>query len=316
VNRLVLLGTACVLVACSRSAQFEQDQKYYKDYSNGYPSETQNPSDQISKMGQPKKRVVVFNFWNDTPVTHNGIGRFSANELRRDLFATRRMILPTDIQENLETANYVQGEQVKVAQLMQAGRKLGVSVIVIGRIARIVYRHRGDEIGVLRRSQSLAAADVEIKIFDVNAGREVMAVGKSGEASSNNLSALEHEKLTDPQYRAELTQVAVRNATRQLVPEVIRAVEKMSWQGQVAKVSGNRVYVNAGLASGLVAGDILKILTQGDDIYDPRTGAFLGRSKGQMKGTIEVVEFIGKDAAIGLVHTGGAFKKGDLIKLY
>ena len=42
-----------------------------------------------------------------------------------------------------------------------------------------------------------------------------------------------------------------------------------------------------------VAGDILKVLTQGDDIYDPATGSYLGRTQGQLKGTLEVVDFLG-----------------------
>ena len=70
------------------------------------------------------------------------------------------------------------------------------------------------------------------------------------------------------------------------MPAVLKAIEKLTWQGSIAKIQGNRVYVNAGKASGLVAGDILKVLTQGDDVYDPGTGAYLGRTQGQLKGTL------------------------------
>jgi hypothetical protein len=90
----------------------------------------------------------------------------------------------------------------------------------------------------------------------------------------------------------------------------------MGWQGHVAKVSGSKVYVNAGRTSGLVAGDILKVLTQGDDIYDPVTSAYLGRAPGQLKGTLEVVDFIGTDGAVSEVHTGGNFQEGDAVQLY
>ena len=122
--------------------------------------------------------------------------------------------------------------------------------------------------------------------------------------------------MESPEYRAELTHLAVRNAMVPFAPEVMKAIEKMTWQGHIVKVAGNKVYVNAGHASGLISGDILKVLTPGDDVYDPSTGAFLGRSQGQIKGTLEVVDFLGTDGAVTEVHTGGNFQDGDLVQLY
>ena len=63
-------------------------------------------------------------------------------------------------------------------------------------------------------------------------------------------------------------------------------------------------------------GDILKVMTPGDDIYDPATGAFLGRTNGQLKGTVEVVDFLGTDGAVTEIHTGGNFQVQDLVQLY
>jgi hypothetical protein len=183
-------------------------------------------------------------------------------------------------------------------------------------VPKIVFRQRGDDIGLFRQRQSLAAADVEIKLFDVMNGREIMAVGRSGEASSNAIVAVDKENLSDPQYRAELAKLAVREAITQLVPTILKAIEKMSWEGRVAKIVGTKFYVNAGRSSGLVNGDILKVLTPGDDIYDPQTGAYLGRTEGQLKGTLEVADFLDEDAAIGVMHSGGHFQEGDVVRLY
>jgi hypothetical protein len=143
-----------------------------------------------------------------------------------------------------------------------------------------------------------------------------MAVSRSGDASSNSLVAVEGKNLESAQYRAELTQMAVRDAVAKLVPDVIRGIEKLAWEGRVAKVIGNKVYVNAGHASGLITGDILRVLAPGDDIYDPATGAFLGRTKGQLKGTLEVVDFLGPDGSVTEIHTGGNFQENDLVQLY
>jgi hypothetical protein len=144
----------------------------------------------------------------------------------------------------------------------------------------------------------------------------MMAVSRSGEASANSNVVFESQDLESPAYRAELTKLAIRNAVAGLVPDVVRSIEKMSWEGKVARVVGTKVYVNAGRTSGLVAGDILKVISPGDDIYDPTSGAFLGRTKGQLKGTIEVADFIGPDGAVAEVHTGGNFQEGDSVQLY
>jgi hypothetical protein len=267
-------------------------------------------------MGQPKKRVMIFNFWNDTPIKQADLGLFAADELRRGLHLSQRVIIPPDAKTDLATSDFIQGDKVKVAQLIREGRRMGVAVLVIGRISKVVFRQRGDDVGLLRQKQSLAAVDVEIKVFDVAAGREVMATAKSGESSSNTVVALESGNIESAQFRGELTKLATRNAMVPIVGDVLKSVEKMTWEGRIAKVSGGKVYLNSGRASGLISGDILRVMAQGDDIYDPNTGAYLGRSPGQLKGTLEVVDFMGADAAITEIHTGGNFQEGDPVQLY
>jgi hypothetical protein len=306
------------LLGCSRSDQFAHDEQYYHGEPQSYYSGAagKNPSERVDSMGQPKKRVIVLDFWNDTPVKQTDLGAFAADELRRGLFLSQRMILPPELKSGLGTEDFVAGDKVKVAQLIREGRRLGVSVLVIGRVTKIVFRQRGDEVGLFRQKQSLAAVDIEMKIFDIAGGREIAATTRSGESSANAMAAFDDSDMSSPAYRGELTKFAIRNAMQLAIPDVIKAVEKLQWQGRVAKVAGQKIYVNAGRASGLVVGDILKVLTPGDDVYDPSTGAFLGRTQGQLKGTVEVVDFLGTDGAVTEIHTGGNFQEQDLVQLY
>jgi hypothetical protein len=119
-----------------------------------------------------------------------------------------------------------------------------------------------------------------------------------------------------PEFRSEMLMLAVRDAVGQVVPDVVRSVEKLSWEGRIAKIVGPKVYVTAGKASGLIAGDILKVLTAGEEIYDQVTGAYLGRTPGTLKGTLEVKDFLGQDGAVAEIHTGGNFQAGDTVQLY
>ena len=122
--------------------------------------------------------------------------------------------------------------------------------------------------------------------------------------------------MTNKAAREELAKEALYQAAQKLIPDAVLALEKMEWQGRIAKVAGNKVYINAGKASGILAGDILKVLSTGEDIIDPVTKSFLGHSEGFLKGTLEVSDFIGTDSAMATVHTGGNFQEGDVVRLY
>ncbi len=308
------------LAGCQRPGQMRgSDGDNYKAetspsyYSRGGPK---GASQRVEQMGQPRKRVMILNFWNDTPVPMTDLGAFAADELKRGLFLTQRMVLPTDLKLEHGTEDFVQGEKVKVSQLIREGRKLGVAVLGIGRISKVVFRQRGDEVGIFRQKQSLAAVDVEMKLFDVSGGKEIFAGAKSGDAAVNAVVTFDAKATESADYRAELVKSASRNAVAQLVPEVVRAVEKLAWEGRVAKVAGSKVYINSGRASGLIGGDILRVMGPGDDIYDPTNSAYLGRTQGQLKGTLEVIDFIGSDGAVAEIHTGGNFQEGDSVQLY
>lgn len=315
---LWVIAGANLLAGCQRSPQFRRDQDFAPADGGSYYS--QNPGKPLSQraeqVGQPKKRVFILNFWNDTPVKQADLGSFAADELRRRLHLSGRMIIPTDMASEVGTEDFVQGDKVRTAQLIREGRKAGVAVIGIGRISKVVFRQRGDDIGILQQKQSIAVVDVELKLFDVAGGREILAVSRSGEASSNALVTMESGNIESPEYRGELMKLALREAMMRVGGDVVKAVEKMTWEGRIAKMSGGKAYVNAGRSSGLVPGDILRVMTPGEDIYDPASGAYLGRAQGQLKGTLEIVDFIGPDGAVAEVHTGGNFQEGDSVQLY
>jgi len=315
----LVVGAIVIGLGCARSQTYEAERNYYEDYPHTYYGRQDpgdNASEKIASIAQPKKRIVVFDFWNATPLKSDELGPFGADELRRELYVSGRVIIPTEHKLVFTTENFLDGESIKVEQLVREGRRLGVAVVIIGRITRTVFRSEGSDIGVFSKKQSIAAADVEIKVFDVASGREIMAVQESGQAAGDALPLIDEKDFKSKQHRVEIVKMAVRDATAKLVKPVVVAMQKMSWQGRVAKVTGKKIYVNAGRASGLVAGDILKVMTPGTDIFDPASGAFLGRTKGQLKGTLEVVDFVGPDGAQTQVHTGGNIDEGDVVQLY
>ena len=57
-------------------------------------------------------------------------------------------------------------------------------------------------------------------------------------------------------------------------------------------------------------------MTEGQEIYDPESGALLGVSKGQVKGTLEVIDYFGPDGSVAILHSGGSVTEGDFVQLY
>lgn len=315
----VLVG----LVGCTRSDSFKRDEEFYEETPSGYynsngPGNAGNGSstDRIEKLKQPKKKVLILGFWNDTPVGDDSIGQFAAEELKRELMISRKVIYPEEKNATAVTRDFVDGDRVQTAQLIREGKRVGVNTIIIGRISKIIFRQNREEVGILREAQSAVAVDIEMKVFDAVSGREVHSAKRSGSSFSTARVVFDDDQLATKAARNEIAKDAVADAMKKLVPDAFISMEKMDWQGRIAKLVGNKVYVNAGRASGLLAGDILKVMSPGEEIVDPITKSYLGRSEGMLKGTLEVTEFIGQDSSMTLIHTGGNFQEGDVVRLY
>ena len=232
------------------------------------------------------------------------------------LFFSKAVTLSTDLNEDLKTENFLQNKQVKLDQLLRQTKRLGVSALILGRLARLSTRFSGDDIGLFRKQETWVQADLEIKVFHGQSGHELGSWVHSGEAKTPGLIAFDSRSLVDPAYQEELIQKAIKNALLSLVSPLIRSIQKLSWEGRILQIKGHQIYVNAGRASGLQEKALLKVLLPGDELYDPVSGAFLGMTLGQSKGTIQIVDFIGEDGAVGILHTGGNFHEADLVQLY
>ena len=81
-------------------------------------------------------------------------------------------------------------------------------------------------------------------------------------------------------------------------------------------LKGEKIYLNVGRISGVQIGDILKVVEDGSEVYDPEIGYHIGKVSGNTKGTIEVVSYFGQDGAVGVIHSGAGFKENDRVELY
>ena len=62
-----------------------------------------------------------------------------------------------------------------MAQVTRKAKMAGINLIVFGRIINARVRQQSDEIGLVRKMKSYAESEVEVKIFDIYANKEIFS---------------------------------------------------------------------------------------------------------------------------------------------
>lgn len=305
----------CLLAAgCSRSPGYRRDQSN----SNRVQSERERTKavESVQKFAPLRKRAVVLPFWNDTPIK----GKFEVqakNNLREALLESNRLNIVDERDIPLRSQDfYLDSDKLNVAHVADNGKKWGVSLVILGRITKIAFRRKDDDVGLLRPTAARAAASVELRLVDVSLAKEIAFGEGAGVSENSSLNLFGADAEDTEGYRNEVVTEALSEAVRKALPSLNKEIDRIQWRGKVAKIAGAKIYINAGRATGIQLGDILKVSSQGGDIFDPDTGLFLGRTAGDLKGTLEVAEFFGEDGSITRVHSGANFIEGDVLQLY
>jgi hypothetical protein len=311
---VIFLCASLLLGACARSPAYRKEQSNH-DRIQG-EREREKTVETVQKFAPLRKRAVLLPFWNDTPIK----GKFeiqARNALRDFLLEQNRLNIVDDRDVALRSQDfYLDADKVNVAHVADNGKKWGVSLVILGRISKIAFRRKDDDVGLLRPSAAKAAASVELRLIDVAQAKEIALGQGAGLSESSSLNLFGENNEDTEAYRNEVIAEALADGVRKAMPALNKEIDRIQWRGKIAKITGAKIYVNAGRATGLQLGDILKVSSQGSDIYDPDSGLFLGRTAGDLKGTLEVAEFFGEDGAISRVHSGGNFQEGDVIQLY
>ena len=264
-----------------------------------------------------KKKIALLPFFNESPFESEDLEVNATEELRMELSRSGEFIVdPSSAKLFGSSKEIYVGGGMKLVQMTRQAKIAGINFIVFGRVIDARVREKSDEIGIVRKTKSYTEAKVEIRVFDVNAGKEIYTETLNGYADDSTYRFFAADREDYLSYRRDLLRYAVRVSVRKSIPKIIELASKLDWVGRVAKIIGSKVYLNAGRESGINIGDILKIITEGTEIYDPETGALIGMSKGDMKGTIEVVDYFGTDGSIAILHSGGQVLEGDFVQLY
>jgi hypothetical protein len=271
----------------------------------------------VSDFNPIKKKVGLLTFYNESPMGGDDLAIVATEEFRREIAKSREFLIDPEAESIFGNSKEIYaGGGVKLVQLARKAKMSGVNIVIFGRIKEVRVRQKSDEVGFVRKVKSLAETYVEIKVYDVLANKELFTETVDGNISDDNLKFYQSASEDNLAYRQELLRYSVKVAVRKFIPRVIKVGSRLDWMGRVAKIIGTRIYINAGRSSGINIGDIIKVITEGQEVYDPESGAMIGVSQGEVKGTLEVVDYFGTDGAICILHSGGSVTEGDFVQLY
>jgi hypothetical protein len=272
---------------------------------------------QLANYNPIRKKIALLTFFNDTPYGGDDLAISATEEFRREISRTKDFIVDNVAEKIFGASKDIfAGGGIKLVQLARKAKLAGINLVVYGRLSEAKVRQKTDEIGVVRKTRSYAQVAFELHVFDVNSNKEIFIDTTKANVDDSAFRFYLSKREDNLLYRRKLLRYSSKVAVRRMIPKLVELGAKLDWVGRVAKIIGTKIYINAGRQSGVNIGDILKVITEGHEIYDPETGALIGVSKGQVKGTLEVVDFFGPDGSVSVLHSGGSVTEGDFIELY
>lgn len=307
-NLIFLLLLSLILTSCFANFFGAQTRRHIAPPATGM---------NIANMNVIKKKIVVLPFLNESPFGGDDLAFHTTEYFKSQVLLTPEFVIEQTSLTSFGTSKEVYaGGGAKLSQLVRQAKNAGINLVIYGRITEARVRQKSDEIGLVRKTISYAQSHLEIRIFDVHSNKEIFVQKNDGNINDSSMKFYMSDNEANLTYRQELLRYSLRVAAKRFMPQIVSLGAKLDWTGRIAKILGNKIYINAGRKSGLNVGDILKVMTEAQEIFDPETGAMIGVSKGDIKATLEIIDFYGADGAIAVVHSGGTITEGDFVQLY
>jgi len=118
-------------------------------------------------------------------------------------------------------------------------------------------------------------------------------------------------------YDSDLRDGALRDALTKAMVNMMKQLGKRKWNGRIAQVDENNLYINAGQKSGLNVGTKVDVFRPGKEIIDPVTKMKLGSTERKIGQALVQQNDIGDqaDLSIAVPTAGTGFQAGDIVKL-
>jgi hypothetical protein len=274
-----------------------------------------------SENTELKKRVAVLPFLDRKGTLSADVLKNSRDAFVDSLNKTGELIAVDPSVLKLDLKKYIKNNTYDLKAIARDSQSAGVSSVLEGRI--VDMRFQNEEASKVDNSSSLKMRPVvfeivvQARILNIRSEQELFNMVKT--VVLDDESSQIPENVTSENFfnnNPELAQLLIRDAFLDYSAKLIDSLKLITWEGRIAMLQGEKIYLNVGQISGVQVGDILKVVDDGNEIYDPELGYHLGKVPGKVKGTVEVIGFFGQDGAVGVIHSGAGFKENDRIEIY
>lgn len=265
----------------------------------------------------PRKRVVVLPFLDrDADNRPAEIVDRARMGFMNELNKTQEMVALDASELKMDLTPYLKNGEYDLTALAQATQNLGISSVFEGKVIDVRFKHQMEDNNSDTRPAAFEVV-VKARMLNVKSGQELVNIVKT--VSLEEESTRIPQNISSEAFFAKnslLVELLLKDAFMDFTGKMIDSLGQVSWEGRIAALQGEKIYLNVGQVSGLQIGDILKVVEDGTEVYDPEIGYHVGKVPGKVKGTLEVIGYFGQDGAVGVLHSGAGFKENDRIEIY
>jgi curli biogenesis system outer membrane secretion channel CsgG len=182
---------------------------------------------------------------------------------------------------------------------------IGVDSLIVGSLTEFGRKTIGETGFVSSSKRQVAFAKVDIRLVDVKTAQVVFATSGAGEASTETASTFGFG--SQASYDGTLNDTAIRQAVGDAVGRLSAAMNARPWETFILKAEAGKIFLGGGKTQGVREGMQFTVLTQGEQIKSPQTGAFI-RLPGQPVARVQVEALFGEtdlnEGAIATVISG------------
>lgn len=277
----------------------------------------------------PKKRVAVLDFEVKAAGAEAKIGSSMAEMLITALHNTDKFIVlereSQAFKDMLREQDLGKGGRINPETAAKFGQILGAQVLIKGVVTEFSQYETVKGIGLLLKGITLggggiitAHVAVDIRMFDASTG-EIIESHRT-EQKVHTAVVAGGVKIGDVvigglDFHKTPLGKATRKAIEDMVEFIVNKLKTKPWEGRIVEVKNDKVFINAGLDLGIKIGDIMEVLTTGEELIDPVTGLSLGIEEGQKIGTIEVIDVKERYSVAKITSSTASFKRNDIIRM-
>lgn len=279
-----LVLTAVLLPGCASTSAVAKEDTITADYST-------------YELIGPKKRIYIAKFENTSAYGQRRLGTGISDVLTTELARTNLFLLleRERLDALLNEQSLAEMGVITAQSASEVGKLLGANAIILGSVTQFGVRTEAYDIIITSGKKQVATCAIDVRLVDVNTGSVLWAGSGQGEAVRSYTNILGTG--TAGGYDEALEGDAFRAAVVRLMENLVPALNNSPWSCAVAKVSGDKIYINAGRKANLALGTRIAFYEQGEAIIDPTSGMELGREE-TLVGAGEVTAYLGEEGSI------------------